>query len=373
MGAVLGGIFMNIPPALDMLMGLYAVSYTKISILISALFWSHALMQVPAGILTDRMGLRRTLMISLLCMGFGGIIPTITADLQMAILGRVLTGIGTGLGFVSNMKLIAVYAPNGRIGTYQSFFACAFSGGNILAYLIIPRVIMYGWQWAYLLVGLACFPLLFMVSGMKIESPGAAIQRPLPMGRIVRIRIGWIIGIYHALSYGTMMNLGNWVPTLLSEVMQGTTAAQYAWGGVLVFFISGLGRFTGGFILFRYAPTLIANGSIVILITLSLGLFFIPVPAVVLCLALLTAWFASINFGAVFHIAAGATPVESYGSLFGFINFLANLGAITFIITFGSVKDIFGSVTGGFLVIALISLIALLIGRPVLQKEVPEE
>jgi hypothetical protein len=59
--------------------------------------------------------------------------------------------------------------------------------------------------------------------------------------------------------------------------------------------------------------------------------------------------------------------------LFGFINFLANLGAITFIITFGSFKDMFGSVTGGFLVIALISLIALLIGRPVLQKEVAEE
>ena len=373
MGAVLGVIFMNIPPALDMLMGLYAVSYTKISLLISALFWSHAFMQVPAGIFTDRMGLRRTLIISLLCMGFGGILPAITPDLQMAILGRVLTGIGTGLCFVANMKLIAIYAPNGRIGTYQSFFACAFSGGNILAYLIIPRIIGFGWQWAYLLGGLACFPILFMLFAMEIESHATALQRPLPMGRIIRIRIGWIVGLYHALSYGTMINLGNWVPTLLSEVMQGTTAAQYAWGGVLVFFISGLGRFAGGFFLFRFRPTLIANGSVLILLTLSVGLFLVPVPGVVLCLALSAAWFASINFGAIFHIAAGATAVESYGSLFGFINFLANLGAIVFIITFGSAKDMFGSLSGGFLVIALICMIALLLGGPALRKETTED
>jgi hypothetical protein len=141
---------------------------------------------------------------------------------------------------------------------------------------------------------------------------------------------------------------------------------------VLVFFISGLGRFAGGFILFRLSPTLIANSSILVLITLSVGLFLIPGPAVVLCLALLTAWFASINFGAVFHIAAGATTVESYGSLFGVINFLANLGAIAFIITFGSVKDMFGTVTGGFLVIALISMIALLVGGPILGREVTQ-
>jgi MFS family permease len=75
MGLNLGFIFLNIPPALDLLMGLYAVSYTRMSVLISALLWSHALMQVPAGILTDRLGLRGALAICLGCMGAGGVIP----------------------------------------------------------------------------------------------------------------------------------------------------------------------------------------------------------------------------------------------------------------------------------------------------------
>ena len=54
MGLVLGIIFLNIPPALDTLMLLYSVTYTDISVLISSLLWSHALMQIPAGIITDR-------------------------------------------------------------------------------------------------------------------------------------------------------------------------------------------------------------------------------------------------------------------------------------------------------------------------------
>ena len=45
MGLNLGVIFMNIPPALDGLMILYGVSYIRISILLSALLWSHALMR----------------------------------------------------------------------------------------------------------------------------------------------------------------------------------------------------------------------------------------------------------------------------------------------------------------------------------------
>ncbi|UCF95340.1 MAG: hypothetical protein JSW39_14725 [Desulfobacterales bacterium] len=70
----LGIIFFNIPPALTQLMGLYEVSCTQISLLISALLWSHALMQVPAGMITDRLGLYRSLLSCLIFMAMGGLV-----------------------------------------------------------------------------------------------------------------------------------------------------------------------------------------------------------------------------------------------------------------------------------------------------------
>jgi len=41
-------------------MALYGVSYTQISVLMSALLWPHTIMQLPAGMIVDKLGVRRT-------------------------------------------------------------------------------------------------------------------------------------------------------------------------------------------------------------------------------------------------------------------------------------------------------------------------
>ena len=184
-----------------------------------------------------------------------------------------------------------------------------------------------------------------------------------------RTRLAWILGLYHALSYGSILNLGNWVPTLLSDVFQGPGAAQYAWGGVLVLLISGIGRLAGGFILYRIQPAVIANGSILMLLILFTGLFLIQTPGIVLLLAVMTALFAAINFGSIFHIASGTTKPESLGLLFGLVNLIANLGAVVFTMTFGWAKDTFGSLSGGFGLMAVLGLAALILGRSAVRKD----
>ena len=368
MGLVLGIVFLNIPPALDTLMKVYSVSYTDISILISALLWTHALMQIPAGIITDRIGVKKTLMLSTIFMGFGGFIPALTPNIIVAVIGRVVVGIGTGLSFTTTMKLIALYAPGGWIGMFQAFFAGAFSLGSILAYQFIPYLVKTGWQATYLSAAVPCLLLFVMIQPLDLESDVSTDPNPKPIGHVFKIRLAWIIGLYHALSYGSILNLGSWMPTLLSEIWQRPGTARYAWGGILVMFISGVGRFSGGFILYRIRPSVIVNGSILTLLILYTGLFLIPIPKVVLYLALAAALFAAINFGALFYIASGATTAGSLGTLLGLINLLANLGSVIFTVMFGYFKDTFGSLSNGFGVMAAMSLIALLLGRSAIRK-----
>ena len=362
MGLNLGLVFLNIPPVIDDLMALYGVTYTKISLLISSLLWSHALMQIPGGMITDRLGVERALLISVIFMLGGNLISAVISTIEVAIVGRVIAGIGTGLSFVSTMKLVAIYAPRGRTGTFQAFFAGFFSIGSILAYIIIPRLISFGWQWIYLLPCFLCFPLGAWLIGIQSRSATAKPSNPLPIRRIVSMRIGWVIGLYHALSWGSMISLGNWVPSLLRETWSGNGTVQLAWGGALVMLISGLGRFSGGFIIMRFSPVKIANGTIATLAIISFGLFVLRQPPIVLSLALLGAWFSSVNFGAFFHLASKATSADSLATLFGFINFLANLGAILFTLMFGLVKDTTGSFSWGFGGLAFLSLLAFLLG-----------
>jgi MFS family permease len=369
MGLNLGIIFMNIPPAIDELMIFYHVSYTRISLLISALLWSHALMQVPAGMITDRWGIRRTLIMSLICMIFGHILAIAFTSLELAILGRVIAGIGTGLSVASTMKLVALYAPRGRIGTYQAFFGGFFSIGSIVAYLLIPFLVPVGWQWAYILPLMTCLFLLAMLGLFKLELDYTGTFTSLDLGRVFRVQEGWILGFYHALSFGSILTLGSWVPSLLAEVWGDVSSVKYAWGGALIMLVSGIGRLSGGFILFRFRPLLIVNASIVILFAAFLGIFAITSPGFVLTLAILAAWFASVNFGALFHVASQITPPESYATMFGFINFLANMGAMIFTVMFGFIKDSAGTFSWGFAVLALLCFSTYLAGRMSFRTE----
>jgi len=368
MGLNLGIIFMNVPPALDELMLFYNVSYTRISVLISSLLWTHALMQVPAGIMTDRWGVRHTLIASLVFMIIGHVVPVIFPPLGTAILGRVIAGIGTGLCVAATMKLVALYAPGGRVGTYQAFFGGFFSIGSIIAFLCIPRLVSYGWQSIYILPAIICLLLLIMTGLLQITEDYAGTLATLNLGRVFQVPEGWMLGVFHALSFGSILTLGSWVPSLLAEVWHETTTVQFAWGGALIMLISGIGRLSGGFILLRMRSLLLVQASIIILFILYLGIFMVPFPGFILTLALLAAWFASVNFGAMFHVAARITPSHSFATMFGFINFLANIGAMLFTMMFGFFKDATGTFAWGFAVLACLCVSAFLAGLAIFRR-----
>jgi len=370
MGISLGFIFMNIPPAMDRLMDLYGATYLRISILISTLFWSHALMQVPAGMIGDRLGIRPTLLMGLCCLCLGNLIPILVPHLGPAILGRVITGIGTGLSFVSAMKLITLSAPNRRVGVFQGFYGSLFSLGGILAYLFLPPLVKFHWEWTYAAAVGMNLLLILWLSGLRMEKVSQAVK-PLPLVQVLRLRDGWVLGSYHALSWGAMITLGSWLPSLLADVWRGPARAHFAWGGALVMFISGLGRLSGSFILFRFTPVRVANESILILSGIFLALFIVPYGGPIFALALLAAWFASINFGAFFDLASRSVSSDSLGSLVGFINFLANLGAMLLAILFGWLKDTVGSFSWAFLLMAIFGVAVYLTGRNSLKRHLP--
>jgi nitrate/nitrite transporter NarK len=368
-GLALGVTFMNIPPALATLMGLYHVTYVGISVLLSALLWSHALMQIPAGLVADRLGMGRTLVTGMILLAGGNLFPAVAPILSLAVVGRVITGLGTGLIFVATLKFIAQNAPGGRVGMYQAFFAGVFSLGTAIAYVLIPIALKLGWQWIYLVPGIFGLALLVLWSLFSFEIVPLPRRKPVPLARIIGIRAGWVIGSFHALSWGTAINLGNWIPSLLAESWQDSTASQLAWGAILVMLISGLGRIAGGFVLLRLSPLWVANGSILVLSIASWGLFALPSPNLALLLALSAALLSCINFGAFFHLASTVTDTDSLATLLGFVNFLANVGAILFTMLLGFSKDTTGTLTWGFGLLGMLGLAAFILGGFILRRD----
>ncbi len=65
----------------------------------------------------------------------------------------MITGLGTGLGWLATLKLLAVRAPGGRAGVYQAFFAGFFSLGTLLGLVnflgnlgALAFTLMFGWS-----------------------------------------------------------------------------------------------------------------------------------------------------------------------------------------------------------------------------------
>jgi MFS transporter, ACS family, D-galactonate transporter len=324
--------------------------------LIGALFWSHALMQLPTGMIVDRLGIKGALSAGLLCMALGNLLSTLLPTLGVGIGGRVLAGIGTGLCGITTMKWIALHAPGRKGGIYQGFFAGFFSFGSIFAYLLIPIIVKFNWQWPYILPGGMSLFLLAILFRFRLN-PVLTGSVPLSIGRVIWIKEGWILGLIHALSYGSLICLGNWLPSLLSEVWKQPGSAQFAWSGALVMLISGLGRLSGGFLLLKHDPLDITNGSILILSIIFSCLFFFASSYLVIILVLLASLLGSINFGAIFHLVSHATTADSMGSLLGLTNFVANIGAVLFTLLFGWMKDTNGSFGWGFAVLSFLSLV----------------
>ena len=215
-------------------------------------------------------------------------------------------------------------------------FGGAFAAGNILAYAIMPALIGWTWRIPYLAtaaVGLLLFVLTLMLNGTKQP------RRP-PLCPCLR----WYA--YAGLDHGAVPRPVVWLhghpgqlgPVHAGGIIRATSARAFAWLGALIMLIGGISRLAGGPILYRVRPLTMAVVTIIIVGVGYVGLSLAPVPWMVLASAIVVAWFASINFGAIWHLAAQTAAPGAMGTVLGFINFLANLGAVAFTIMFGWTK-----------------------------------
>lgn len=100
-----GTLASQIIPSLHLNMESFAwveVSYT----------FAYGLMQVPAGLITDRCGALRSLLFGVLICGVATLLFSQSQNLAMAMLARLLMGFGSAFGFVCLISIVVKYFPH---------------------------------------------------------------------------------------------------------------------------------------------------------------------------------------------------------------------------------------------------------------------
>jgi len=117
-------------------------SGVMVGMVVSAWFLSRIFMELPAGIISDRVGRRRLLVTGLGLSLVGPLLCSQATHVYILILGRAIWGMGTALYFMSNMALLMDILPQstrGRaLGVFQGIeFLGSFVGAPIGAFLAV--------------------------------------------------------------------------------------------------------------------------------------------------------------------------------------------------------------------------------------------
>lgn len=356
LGMGLGIAIMNLPPAQDVLTAHYRIDYLGLSALLSALYWSHALLLLPGGVLADRLGLNRTLALGLGLIVLGNLGGSVGDSFSWALIFRVVVGMGTGITYAAGIKLAALEAPVGRAGAGQAYFGGSLALGSITSFLLLPWLAALDWRWPFWLpaaVGLGLLPWSLFLPAHR-QNTASTQWRGL--ARVLTSPAPWALGLLHSLSWGSIITLANWMPALIADAFGSANIARFAFVGAAAMAASGISRAAGGFILVKLAPQRAALGSMLVVAGLYLGLFAAPPAALTVLLLLLSVITISANFAAIFQLAYQNSPAPWLGGTLGLINMVASLGGILLTILMGWVKNSSGAFTMAFGVMGLLAL-----------------
>ena len=162
---------------------------TAKGVVLSAFFWSYALMQVPVGMLADRWNLRWLYAGAFALWSVACGLTGAAGGLATLILARIVLGVGESVYLPGGLKLVSTLFPSRDRGLPTGFFDSGTRLGLALgAPLVAWLTVRYGWRTMFFLVGflalvwllpwLLAFPSPFPHSAVDSPAQERTLQRP---------------------------------------------------------------------------------------------------------------------------------------------------------------------------------------------------
>ena len=165
--------------AIDMMKDL-AAGGTLIGVLGSAYFYPYAFMQLPAGLLTDSWGPRRTVTVSFVLAGIASIILGWAPNMSWAIGARVLVGLGVSMLFVPTMKILTQWFKRSEFA-FMTGLLMAMGGLGVLSAAAPLAYVssLVGWRGSFQVIGGVTL-LLAAAIWFLVRNTPAELGFPLP-------------------------------------------------------------------------------------------------------------------------------------------------------------------------------------------------
>lgn len=145
----------------------------------------YASLQIPVGVLLDRFGARRLVVVGALTMAAGQVALALATTLPLAIAARVLVGTGDALTFISVLAVVTAWFPPRRVPLMTQLTGLLGQLGQVLSAIPLAALLYGpGWTPAFLsAAALGVFVAVAVLLVVRNRPPGAAPPPPAPSPR----------------------------------------------------------------------------------------------------------------------------------------------------------------------------------------------
>ncbi|MFO7715426.1 MFS transporter [Desulfosarcina sp.] len=352
----------------DSLVKDFNTSAGTLGLLGSIYFYCYAAMQLPAGLLSDSVGPRRTVTWFLIAASAGSILFGLAPNIETAFVGRVLVGFGVSMVFIPTMKILSQwYYPHEFASMAGILNAVGGAGVMAATWVLAMMTVAFGWRLSFELIG-GCTLVIAILAWLMIRdrpqdrgwpaigdlaatsgtptAPPQAIPLLAGMRQVVGNRHFWPLALWFFFDCGIFFGFGG------------------LWGGPFLMHVYGLSREAAGAVLSMIAWGMIIGSPLLgfvsdrvlksrkkpfvgctLILTIELGiLYFFPTG---LSVAMLYVAFFVFSVCASSIVVIGFTatkelfPVQIAGTSVGTVNLFPFLGGAVYMPLMGKILDLY--------------------------------
>ena len=325
----------------------FGITSTILGVIISMAYLPYVVMQVPCGVITDKLGTKTVVSISYAICSIGALIFASAHSVTQLEIGRFLIGLASAPAFLCCGKVASDFFDKRKYAMLMGIAMCMGCLGGILgssptAYLVTK----FGWRFTtYILAGfggiLTLITIFFMKSKPAQKSEGSNLLTGLKI--IATNPKAWILGFYGAMTYLPLSALAElWVVPFMQQ-RYGISTEKAAISSIILF----IGFALGGIISAWMAEKINSYKKTIIIFTLGIIIaFWIAIynDSIDFYTCIIMMFIGGTCAGSntlAFAIAYDLVPAEFGGTSAGFLNALVMSSGFIFQPLLGKLLDFF--------------------------------
>ncbi|MDQ0970629.1 MFS family permease [Neobacillus niacini] len=381
----------------DQLMKDFHVSAAVIGLMSSFQFFAYAGFQIPVGLLSDRYGPNRFLILGTILTGIGCIIYNFSPNEYVLIFSRFLVGIGDSMIFVNLVIILSQWFKANEFVKLLGVISLFSSLGSLMATVPFSVWITFaGWRTPFLTIGIILVLLSYFLYTVLVLKPKRIFQDDFELKKKSAKKRESIWGILRR----TISTRQAWATFLCHFGLVGAYVGFIgSWGVPYGIHVLDLSRSAASQLMMYGLFGAILGGPLISWITSRLGVMkkvytvvhiitFLSWGGLVLSgvnpsFLLVVILFFLIGFGngasaLTFAVVRKSFPIEEVGVVTGFSNMGGFISAVLLPIVFGKVLDLFPQDSinigyyYGFIIPVLFSLMGV-VGALMIKEEKTEE